>query len=125
MQRKIFIRPYIVKESRYTEHIGYYDDEKYIVNYRAWHKNDGTYARCWLPDEYLKCNPNNLKTIYYFDDNENEMSDECHCIEHRRYTVKRDDGSFLISHGRLFDYQEQKFLDMPKKQSLLGNAGRI
>lgn len=116
MQRKVFIRVFHEKISRYIEYIGYYDDEKYIVDYRAWHKNDGTYARYWLPNEYLKCNPNNLKTIHYLDDNDNSISAECHCIESRAYIVKMNNGLPLprICNTRLFDYQEQKFLDIPK-----------
>lgn len=114
MQRKIFIRIFIVKEFRYIEEVGYYDDEKYIVDYRAWHKNDGSYIRHWLPNEYLKCNPNNIRTIYHFDNNDNTISDECHCIEARVYAVKRSDGSLITHNTRLFNYREQQFLDMPK-----------
>lgn len=114
MQREIFVRVHDVEADRYIEYIGYYDDEKYIVDDRAWYKNDGTYVRYWLPNEYLKCNPNNLRTIYYLDDNDDTISDECHCIERRAYNVKTNNGRVLAPFSRLFNYQEQKFLDMPK-----------
>lgn len=115
MQKRVFIRLFNCSESRYIEYCGIYDDEKYTVDFRYWFKDNGVLIREWLPDEYLKCDPNRPKTIHYLDRDENTVCAECHCVEFRSYTVKCDSSKYpRHTLSREFDYQKQEFFDTPK-----------